>query len=363
MLSGGRDSRQLLASPQVRMRELASGVDALYVSGRAALPGAFVDRLTDQRELAAGTGTAIPFDVGGAEFGLAGHGFGKYRFCLEHRHGRVGVSPSERLPALRIQPRSEFLHALGPLNAVSWFSDRLGSELGPIRLDVSRVDLHCDVQGWTLHGDDRHNFVCRGRARVTHEEDEEFTGLEFGRRTTRTICARIYDKTAHLGDDLGFWREVWGDRYDPTEPVIRVEFELGRQALTEYRISSPRSVIESAGALWLSVTEWLSYRTATNDGTKARWPLAPEWDFVRRATIANNELGIDRIYDSQREAELSRLVLGAAGYLSSIAACIGTATAEDTCERLPDLLRGLEGRTGRRFEDRIVEKRLQRAFR
>lgn len=69
--------------------ELASGIDALYLSGRAVLPADFLARIEDQRQLAEGTSIPIPFELGGEDFGLAPHGWGAYRFCLEHPDVRM----------------------------------------------------------------------------------------------------------------------------------------------------------------------------------------------------------------------------------------------------------------------------------
>lgn len=57
-----------------------------------------------------------------------------------------------------------------------------------------------------------------------------------------------------------WWPKVWGERYDPSLPVLRVEFEIGRQGLAEYQVESPSEGLEAAPRLWASVTsKWLRY--------------------------------------------------------------------------------------------------------
>ncbi|MDA8265448.1 MAG: hypothetical protein M0T79_08940 [Actinomycetota bacterium] len=190
--------------------ELASGIDALYLSGRAALPEDFERRLAAARE-AAGEGGTSSVLVGGVDFDVASHGMGRYRYCLTHRYGQVGVSPSTRLPALRVQPRTEFLHGAGVREACDWFMRLLSAEVGACVFTVNRIDLYGDFQGWCPTGDDRHNFVCRAKERDTYEDGDELTGFTFGRRKSGTVTARIYDKTRdaqHKGAD--FWPDVWG---------------------------------------------------------------------------------------------------------------------------------------------------------
>jgi len=73
-------------------------VDALYLSGRTVLPGRLLERLEEARQWAEALSTPISFDLGDEAFALAPNAFGRYRYCLEHPDGRVGISPSSRLP-------------------------------------------------------------------------------------------------------------------------------------------------------------------------------------------------------------------------------------------------------------------------
>jgi len=47
---------------------------------------------------------------------------------------RIGFSTSRHLPAVRVQPRSEFLHAVGPEAAVAELHEVLSPELRQLRL-------------------------------------------------------------------------------------------------------------------------------------------------------------------------------------------------------------------------------------
>src|SRR5690349_18309780 len=86
------------------VRELASGVDALYLSGHCDVPAALWTHLANRKEQAIDAKCAVPLSLGSAEFALQDHGFGKYAIRLEHAHGIVGVTNSDKLPALRFQP-------------------------------------------------------------------------------------------------------------------------------------------------------------------------------------------------------------------------------------------------------------------
>jgi hypothetical protein len=338
--------------------ELASGVDALYLSGWAALSPLLCEQLHDKQLAARAAGEPQPFKFGGTEFKIWPHGFGRFPYRLEHRHGVLQLNPNSNLPPIRIQPRAEFLHGVGALGAARWFEDVIVDRCGFTELSVSRVDLHADFLGWQLSGEDRERFVCRARARTTYEDDGRWTGFSFGMRKTGTFTARIYDKTEELKrSKAGYWEDIWGSSYKRGEQVVRVEFELARKALREFQLSSPDEVVTAAGSLWLHMTtNWLSYRSPSGDATKARWPVAPEWDGVRRARLADEAHGLARMVEGRRRATVLGLTPGLVGYLASYAAAMGTEGIADTCDLVPELLERYEKHSERQFADRVAEK-------
>ena len=97
---------------------------------------------------------------------------------------------------MRIQPRAEFLHSVGPQETVRHFADLVRPFIEGLVLSVARIDLFCDMEGMELRGEDRRGFVCRGDDCTT--EDGHLPGFAFGSRRTRRISARFYDKTAEM---------------------------------------------------------------------------------------------------------------------------------------------------------------------
>ena len=77
----------------MRLVELASGVDALYLSGAGAIRAQLFEELGDAKAQAQELGELLPYPVGGIEFGLASYGWGKYAYRLEHPSGRVRIRP------------------------------------------------------------------------------------------------------------------------------------------------------------------------------------------------------------------------------------------------------------------------------
>lgn len=345
-----------------QVTEVASGIDALYLSGQAEVPVGLAHALEEHRDRAADEGR-VPFEALGDGWSILSHSFGKHRWCLDHPSGRVGLTASETLPTLRVQPRAELLHGVGPEGAFEFFRDTCGKLIGgPIGWKLSRLDLFCDVQGWQVTGDDRHRFVCRSERRDLHERGADLSGFEFGRRTTKTICARVYDKTLQVDEKgIDWWHSIWGDRWDPALPVLRVEFEIGRQGLKEFGITGPTEGIDAAPRLWAGVCEdWLTYRSPTGDATKSRWPIAPEWAAIQRATLRQQALGLARVRAEARAGSLRRLTPALVGYLSSAGALLDADDLEATLGAVRAIVHRDEQARGRSFADRIAERRAER---
>lgn len=231
------------------VHELASGIDALYLSGRMDLEDSFFDGLERARSHARASDGPVPYRLGGVEFGLAAHGWGRYGFRLSHEYGLVGFTRSKHLPAIRVQPRAELLHGIGPRAAVDTFSGLLAS-LGEIQWVASRVDLFADVQGWWPRVEERDRFVCRATTRDTFEVSGKLTGFQFGRRKGGGLSARIYEKSSQVFMTGAEWvRNMWGNSYQSGRPVARIEFEFGRSVLRECGVDSPDDVFRNAAGL------------------------------------------------------------------------------------------------------------------
>lgn len=338
--------------------ELASGIDALYCSGRADLPAGFlrlIDRAKDEAQV---TGREAEVVLGGSVFRVQSFGMGRYPYRLDHEHGVVAVTDSEKLPAVKIQPRASFLHGVGAKAGIDWFRTILEDEVGSVQLTCSRLDLHSDWQGWQLDGNDRSRFVCQASTRVLYEDGGAFTGFVFGKRKTKTIAVRIYDKSAEVKlTGNAYWDDIWGPGLNKDLPVLRVEFEFGRQGLSEFGIRSPYEAIEAAPGLWMAGTEWLSYRTSSNDGTKSRWGIAPEWQAIRRSALVEAPCGLERVYKGIERGKGERIVPNLVGYLVSYAAIFGFDSAEQACEELVGVIDGFCESRGLSFDKRRRARR------
>jgi hypothetical protein len=248
---------------------------------------------------------------------------------------------------------------VGPAAAVAGFERLLADDCAGLSFTVNRLDLFSDWQGWALDRIHRDRFACKAGAVRTFEDGGSFTGFEFGSRTTKTLSARLYDKTAEVArSGADWWPAIWGERYRPGVPVHRVEFEVGRQGLAEFGLDSPAQVLAGAGDLWRYAThDWLTYRLPATGANRSRRPLAPEWLSIQRASLCGSPIGLERITAGRRAGSIRRLFPGLAGYLATFAAVVGTAGIDDTLVALDGQLR--EDELGRHvpFPERIRRRR------
>ena len=348
--------------PRSPLTELASGVDAMYLSGKSQLPASLKADLETARAEAAGLGQAVDFEFAGRVWRLAGHGLLKWRYRLDSDVGLVGLTESPSIPTVRVQPRAELLHAIGPADAIHVFTEPIESALERVDWSVSRVDLHSDWQGWELHRDMSDRFLSRARARSIYENGDLCTGFTFGRRKGSRITGRIYDKLADIevkGND--YWFDVWGEGFDPALGVHRVEFEWGRAGLRSMQLRTPAQVLDAVGDLWRYSTEdWLSLRTSTADATRARWPVAPEWLAIQQSALNHDLLGIARLKQGSSKGALRLLTPLLNGCVASAAVHLGTADILDTLNALGPVLRGYERTSGVPFGLRVDTKRRDR---
>lgn len=74
------------------MRELASGIDALYLSGHGRVSQSLLRALPDHRARAEEAGEAVPIAFGDGRWMVEPRGWFRYRFSLRHPHGRLGIT-------------------------------------------------------------------------------------------------------------------------------------------------------------------------------------------------------------------------------------------------------------------------------
>ncbi|MCW2790687.1 MAG: hypothetical protein JWP56_2990 [Aeromicrobium sp.] len=340
------------------VRILASGLDALYLSGTAELRASLVSLLEARRESAAVQGNVqVPLGAGPEGLTVGWGPWGQYRFRLEHPNALIGLTQSTNLPPVRMQPRAEFLHAVGPEGVVEWCNEFAADVLAsPVIWQVSRVDLFADVQGWNILATDRRRFAARANSRRTYEDGDELTGLQWG--AGKSVLARIYDKTVEVQKDgKDWWPSVWGSLYDPSQHVIRTEFQVKRDALREFGLHSPEQILDARPTLWKYLTEnWLSLREPSGDSNLSRRSVDPDWLVIQTALLNADGIGKELVRSGSLAGDLRRLIPALVGYATRFGALAGAVTMDDLLDVLHDMLVDDERTRGISVEERIYLK-------
>ncbi len=231
-------------------------------------------------------------------------------------------------------------------------------------LGISRLDLYCDLQGWTPVIEDFDKFHCRAVRRRTcsvpaydqaHLRGRRASGFVFG---GGDLMARCYDKTLELKVRGVEWpKAIWRAR-DQDRPVWRVEFQFRRRSPVSLGCSSPGTALAARQELWRYATQWLSLRTPAADSNRARWPEAPEWAVLPGAEIGSPTSPLVR--EMVQSADKLRIIRGLVGYASSPAALGGAKGVGPALARTSPGVSAYLERKGETFTDIVARKRRRR---
>ena len=134
-------------------------------------------------------------------------------------------------------------------------------------------------------------FVCRANARAMYEDDGALHGVGVrAQGRTKTVSARIYDKTVEMREEGGDTGMTSGaDAYDPTARLFGVEFEFGPGALrVRHRSTQTRRSRAPESAVEPATTEWLSLRVPRRDDHEDHDGRSlPSGNEIRRARLVD----------------------------------------------------------------------------
>lgn len=353
-------------------RIVASNVDTLHLSyfgrleprvaaelasKRAALVAAMESRVAG----AAKHAPEAAMTVHGAEFSLHPCMVHGYRYRLVNADLTLMVNPEPRGPigCVRAQFSSALLWREGWNRATQIVENIVKSML----LDgvftrphaIGRIDLCADFQGWQPVEVDRDRFVTRANYRAAHHVGGRFSGLTFGKGS---IVARLYDKSLEIiQSNKGWMHAIWeSGGSDPAAPVWRLEFQLRREALREFRATCLPRRSEGFSGLWRYLTaRWLRLVVPAHGGRRERWSVDPSWRVL--ATAALTSAGEETIRLRTRHFNRERSERALLGSVLSFAACRGCRTLDDTLSRAATSLAVRLRDTGQAFEVLVDDRR------
>ncbi len=201
-------------------------------------------------------------------FNVSSWGAGGYNFMLSSQYmtWKMGdwMTPNSR-PSIMIELRSEALWTFGVMELCRWCRLVIQA-MGGVVVDMkpSRVDMCVDV---AMHARDwkvgiMDHVVTRAAKDSMHRTRRKLSQIGWGAGGSKLSC-RMYDKPMEIRDKSQKWWmfDVWGispDDLTEKHRVIRVEFQVMRQKLTECGIDTMADLFREQDHLWSYFTrKWL----------------------------------------------------------------------------------------------------------
>jgi len=230
------------------------------------------------------------------------------------------LRPQSR-PSMIVEISSEMLWRVGAGRAVGMvlaLVETLGATVETVR--ASRLDVCADVllpeHLWTPKLFE--HAVTRGRYKALYCDGDLLSGWQVGRGA---IVGRLYDKPHEIvKSGKGWMFDVWGLSDVPLGwRIIRVEFQLRREALKVLGIDSMKDGLRQEGHLWAYCTEeWLKFQTRPGMHHTQRQTL-PWWRVVQEG-FRGAQPGCPLVRAKAVNITRKQLVCQALGLLRSLAA-------------------------------------------
>lgn len=379
-------------------RILLSGIDTLHLHVVLPLKSGVANQLAALKRAAleirhAGDEAEVPFTVAGVRLVVKPHGARAGPFFADCEDVALTVNPDggglTTFPTAVLELRALWLWRVGyvkacekaramlaeltegctvtttaaPCNGAVGSRKRHAVEVTTDPVQVTRIDLAADFEGWVPYPEQRDSFVARAKRRTVHkvekrgpafrkgEELEEhelheveehhqgraFTGFSFG---GGAIGAGLYFKSLEIKTSrkLWFWPLWKRAGWNGDAPVWRLEFRLRRAFLREAAVMrteedgtvrgvlsrgvfcSLTGCLKHLKSLWRHLsTKWLSLRQARTG--KSRQRFAPEWRSLSQGATFETSPEEAEVFRIKGESESERTTAQLAGYLKRHVIC------------------------------------------
>ncbi len=258
--------------------------------------------------------------------GSASYAFLLHNDLMELRLAKVRSRNKETYPIF-VHFKSELLWSIGPENCWAWFHEWVTSNFEQIISNkVNRVDLCCHTYKAIKLDPEYYRGFFSDHSLVG--SNRENTGIYFGSRKTRTVYARIYNKSKEIKRSRKNWfKSIW-QRYGLNEEnVYNVEFELNRRFIRTLlgqgrNISSCEDLFKNIKSIWEYCTEkWLvMLEEKVKRSDRAR--IHNVWKEIQ-SSFANYSGDGMVSRQAQKKCRKEILLPLALGYITSFAAYLG----------------------------------------
>ena len=172
------------------------------------------------------------------------------------------------------------------IKSVVSFIESVGGYI--LRNKLSRMDMASDLVGVNFNDvnvTDKRCWIKRARKYNTHGAGIDDNSINIG--LGGQFSLRIYDKKLEVNNNLAkkkFFYENWGlDLTDKSTPVLRVEYQIRKKGLKQFRLLSINDIPKYSESLWqYCTTDWFRIsekpvnRTHQKEAETDNW-----WQFVQ----------------------------------------------------------------------------------
>ncbi len=270
-----------------------------------------------------------------------------YRYHLQFDEYHLFIAKADKptkTPNVYLSINSATIWQHGPLHAINLITNDLKYFSGElVGVVPSRMDICSDFK---LASPLSHSFlmehaVCRSRDLcVFYKKHDEFTmGTCYFGAPSAPVRLRMYNKgeEAIKRGKQEMYAARWGT--DDLDNIWRVEFQLRRTALKQFKVNTIDDIFKKMGGLWEYLTErWFSLRYQDNDKTERR-TVHPWWQEVQGCRDKlGNPVTVKRNYASDTPETVLGHLAHVQGRMISIAAQCGTKDRKKAMLRMCELL-------------------------
>lgn len=311
---------------------LASGIDTLYLAINVEWGDDHLfTKLSDLKNEAISYDSAVSSVLPSLSkendwpFSIKPYGTNGYEWLLSGREFTLKIGnwlkPKSR-PSMLVEIGSETLWHLGAEQSVQRVLDLIQAANGRrATVKASRVDFCVDAllpeSIWNL--DLIQHVVTRAHDLKPHLKLGIFTGFSVGKGK---LSARIYDKALEIQVRSNkFWMfDIWGLFEVPEGcKIIRTEFQLRRQAITELGLDSPVDVIKFGANAWKYFScEWLKMQDRPGLHHTQRKTL-PWWQVIQKGYSGAQDAH-PLVRGKALRVDKKQIMQQAYGFLSSLTA-------------------------------------------
>jgi hypothetical protein len=227
--------------------------------------------------------------------------------------------------------------------------------MGLSPLNLTRIDVAVDFQGWAPTFEEMQNVVCKSSFRPVYPNTFSPETFQFGKGN---VVLRVYDKTKEIAvKNHLWWHNVWQlCGYDPALPVWRAEVQLRSAALKEMNMRHVDTALANIYGLYTYGLDWCSLRLPAADSNLRRAPEHPAWIDLREKFAPAHSLG--RIRPVTQCLDYDAAVARISGLFASAAVAAEIQDYDEVCEALKlDVRRYLHNQREISWEEFLEDKR------